>query len=153
MMHNFIKYYKLLKYTDSRIIYINKSRKRMSANQQEQKYITYVGDVVFERKTVVPEVYFTPDDIELLRSIIDPKELEKKLTPEQMSLLQKISRQFDAQFNFVRAYDNDNPSELRKAICNCIEMGTSIGGTLASIALTKEFSKPKECRYGGTFLV
>tara|TARA_B110000037_G_scaffold192242_1_gene226329 strand:- start:956 stop:1315 length:360 start_codon:yes stop_codon:yes gene_type:complete len=116
----------------------------MSTNQQEQKHITYVDDVLFERRTVVPEVSFTTDDIELLLSIIiDPTKIREKLTPEQMSLLQKISRQLDAQFNFVRAYDNDNPRELRKAICNDIEMGTSIGGTLARIALTQEFSNPR----------
>ena len=102
-------------------------------------YITYVGDIVLNSRAMV----LTPDDIKLLQSIIAPTELEKELTPEQMSLLQKISRQCDAQFNFVREYDNDNPRELRKAICNDIEMGTSIGGTLARIALTQEFSNPR----------
>ena len=133
-MHNFIKYYKLLKYTDSRIIYINKSRKRMST------YITYVGDIVLNSRAMV----LTPDDIKLLQSIIAPTELEKELTPEQMSLLQKISRQCDAQFNFVREYDNDNPRELRKAICNCIEKRTPFRRTLDEIALMQKCSTSKE---------
>jgi len=89
------------------------------------------------------------DDLKLLLSIVVLANISDELSDDEWTLLQNMSEQHDELFRFVKKYDTENPTELRKKIANCIEKGKSIYEELLTLAMIQKYVEKKKQRGTG----